>query len=205
MHAQVFQPGDFVLNAGNGAAVFHLHASDTAGYDKDFNGVGGINLNFRGEFGVAPWLGFSMSVSHTSLITQTFFSDDICNLTEIAPGINYHVPWKNRWIDLQGEIGAGYLRYFFDSNGGLFVRTSMTCLTFFAGIHPRLYFTRKQRFGGYAYYRFSAFTGGGETTDKFTSTYKYDVDGSGHTFGLGLFYRFGKPRTNEPADPNETK
>lgn len=180
--------------------IFNPNAPTSIGYNEGISDMGGINYSLSAEYGVLPWLGFGVNISHTTFLMHTFLTDDISNLLEVAPEIGYHIPWKNKWMDVKGELGAGYSRYYFDSKGGLFVRTTITGLAIFFGTNLRVFYTQKQRLGSYVYYRVSGLWGTGTTRDQLISQYEYQVNVTSHTFGLGIFYRFGTSRLKVNSD-----
>lgn len=197
--AQCFNARDFVLSVGHsGAGVTKFTANDSAGYRTQHE-EGGFNFYLRGEYGLSPWLSVNLSVSLTPLITQTLFDEDAtCYIYDAGPGLGYHIPWKNRWIDLEGDAGIGYTRFFQSDLGE--EKIDIKAISVFGDFHPRVYFTKKQRLGGFLYYRFNLYSGSGEVAKTGFQRRLVDVQGYTHAFGIGWFYRFGnwnRPDTDE--------
>lgn len=197
LHSQVFQAGDVILSAGNGASIFHQHLSDSAGY-YEHDTVAGLNLCFRAEYGISTHFGIAASYSVSGLISETFLLDAQCSMMELGIGLNYHLPIANDWIDVQGEIGTGFGRFYYILHNTLTPTSKHQSLAVYAGFHPRIYFTKKHHLGGYPYYRYSMQFGSGYSRDATSPSHNYDVQTFGHTFGMGFFYRFGTI-TNNPG------
>lgn len=199
--AQPFHPRDFVLSASNGAAFTNYHLTDTAGYDLS-DWEAGFNYRLRGEYGLSPWLSVDFNSSVALLITETILRQNArCYIMDIGPGVSYHLPWDYQWIDLEGGIGINYTHYLYDDGDG-HERVDASGVSVSADFHPRLYFTKRQRLGGLAYYRYNMYFMSAEYT--FFSSVQPDLkmNGDTHSFGLGLFYRFGN-RSTEPTPPSE--
>lgn len=197
--AQSFYPRDLVISAGEGAGITDYNVSDTAGYtgsDKE----GGINFTLRAGYGLSPSLSVDFNFSVTGLITETLLDDNAsCYIFDMGPGVSYHVPWKNKWIDLEGGIGFGYTRYLYESYSNQYhERLEGSGVSVFSDFHPRLYFTKRQRLGGFLYYRFNLYFMGAQYVHTGFANQDLDMTGNTHSFGLGLFYRFGKGSADPP-------
>jgi hypothetical protein len=198
--AQVFQPRDVVFGLAGGFQTIEFNLSDSAGYRARNGDLVGANFTFRSEYGVAEFMGFGLSISYTDLLTES--SNDItkCSMVEITPDIDYHVPWQNSLVDLTGSAGVGISSYTYNQYEGINARSEIDMLMFFADIHPRFYFSRKNRSGIFLFYRFAYYSGTGRSGDNFTAMHDFYATGISHSAGLGYFYRFGRKRVTEIVD-----
>lgn len=203
LHAQVFQARDFNVALSAGVQELSFHLSDTAGYRNEYNGLRGPQFMLRAEFGLSNFMGIGAGFSYTRVLSEMTSIDKNCHAFEFTPEVAYHVPWKNRFVDLGGGAGIGLFRYTYWSMEEDETNTELNAVSYFAEFRPRFYFSKKNRTGVFLYYRFTYYYGYGATSDKTTPQFQYDTRGQGNTFGGGLFYRFGPSRTKpQPAEEN---
>lgn len=199
VNAQVFQARDLVVGVSAGPQSLSFDLSDTAGYRDEYRGLRGMRCGMNAEFGISPFMGVGLDYSYTALTSDALDAFSDCRLSEFTPEVTYHVPWKNPLLDLSIAAGLGLSSYRYQSYEDNWGRAQISSASFFAEARPRFYFSTKNRLGAFLFYRFTYYTGYGDASDKTTPVYQYDSIGRSHASGLGLFYRFGKART-EPAD-----
>lgn len=202
LKAQVFQARDLRIGLGSGAQILSFELSDTAGYRNYIDGLAGVNFTLNGEYGLAPFMGISAAISHTRMLSESNSAQVHCTVTEFAPAITYHLPWKNRYLDPGAAAGLGISGYRYQSYESNWARTEISSSLFFAEINSHIYFTTKNRWGVFTAYRFSYYFGYGESSDKTTPHFEYNSNGHSHTFVLGFFWRFGQSREYAPMNNN---
>jgi hypothetical protein len=197
--AQVFQSKDLIFSLGFGSYRGNFTETDTAGYSGGWV-LFGNQFPVRIEYGIAERLSANFSYTYTSWGEHYFSRFEKHNLIEVGPGLSYHLPWEAKRIDFVGELECGYTRYKFmnyDTSNysanarGTFVR---------GGLSPRIYFTKTYRLGAVVYYRFSYSAMSGRKEDHLNPDWEYNLDGLSHSYGIGLFYRFGSLRPSAYID-----
>jgi hypothetical protein len=195
VNAQVYQARDLSIGAGMGAQSVSYDISDTAGYRDHIGGLSGTNFAFRADFGLSAFMGIGLSYSNSILQNLSDVGEASRGVSEFGAEALYHVPWKNQFVDLGVAAGLGLSTYNYQSYETNYARSMISSVMYFAEARPRFYFSRKNRLGAFAYYRFTYYTGYGDASDKTTPRYEYDVFGRSHLFGGGLFYRLGRQRS----------
>ena len=188
-NAQAYQPGDVSIGLGSGWQLLSYDLSDTAGYRNYYDGLGGVNFSFHSELALAPFMGIGLTCSYSRLVSEIEAGNAACREFDFAPEVSYHVPWNNRFLDLSAATGLGISGYHYQLYEGNWLQEHISSTVYFAEARPRVYFTEKNRLGGFVYYRFTYYFGYGDAHDRTTPRYEFDAVGRGHTMGGGLFFR----------------
>lgn len=201
--AQVFQARDLLVGLSAGPHALSFDLSDTAGYRDKYPGLRGMRYGINTEFGIASFMGVGLNYSYTPLTSDVLDAFSSCGISEFTPEVTYHVPWKNPLLDLSIAAGLGLSVFHYQSYEDNWGRAKISSASYFAEMRPRFYFSPKNRLGAFLFYRFTYYTGYGDASDKTTPRYEYDSTGRGHAAGMGLFFRFSKPRHSDEEIQHE--
>ncbi|MDQ3112164.1 MAG: hypothetical protein M3R17_19950 [Bacteroidota bacterium] len=189
--AQCFKPKEKFIDVGIGLGIQHYRYTDVTNNivgQRDTSAA--IEVPFAFEYGILSWLGASINGNYAKYFTDDSAANESVKSLDFVPSVNIHAPFGLNKLDLYGTFGYGYSHFSYVINTSTGGKAIANGSVMNLGLNLRLLFSSKGHLGMHFWYRYSAYNyNNGVLTDNNGNKADFKLDGPGHNFGIGLFFR----------------
>lgn len=188
-----FGPKTWFVDAGIGLGIERYQFTDKTNNHVDPRDTSGsIEIPIQVEYGITNWLGAAVITNFSHFIEGDSAGAQKASGFDFAPGVNLHIPWSLKKLDVYANINYGYSHFAYRVNNSTNDKAIANGSVLYTGLNMRWMFRSEGHFGMNFWYHHANFNypNGTISNDTNTPVQKFKLDGPGNLFGLGFFGRF---------------